>query len=52
MAKIGIANLNRDGNWNDTRELAILADELGYDCLTVREAWGGMLSVLSHIYLQ
>ena len=50
MAKIGIANLNRDGNWNDTRELAILADELGYDCLTVGEAWGGdAFSTLAHI---
>ena len=50
MAKVGIANLNRDGNWEDTRELAVLADDLGYDCITVGEAWGGdAFTTLAHI---
>ena len=50
MAKVGIANLNRDGNWKDTRELAVLADDLRYDCITVGEAWGGdAFTTLAHI---
>ena len=50
MAKVGIANLNRDGNWEDTRELAVLADDLRYDCITVGEAWGGdAFTTLAHI---
>ena len=50
MQKVGIANLNRDGNWKDTRELAVLADDLRYDCITVGEAWGGdAFTTLAHI---
>ena len=39
--KVGIAGLRAPGgSWQDTLRLAKLADELGYSCITMGEAWG------------
>lgn len=41
MRKVGLMGLRRQGSkWNVTKDLAILADELGYSCITMGEAWG------------
>lgn len=39
--KIGISNLRAPGaSWRDTLRTAKLAEELGYSCITMGEAWG------------
>ena len=39
--KIGISNLRVPGaSWKNTLEIAKLAEELGYSCITTGEAWG------------
>src|ERR1044071_8659982 len=41
MADIGLMGMRVPGaSWRDTREAAILAEELGYSCLTMGESWG------------
>ena len=40
IMKIGISNLRVPGaSWKDTLEIAQLAEELGYSCITTGEAW-------------
>lgn len=39
--KIGISNMRVPGaSWKETLEVAKLAEELGYSCITTGEAWG------------
>ena len=41
MSKVGLMGLRPPGSeWNVTKDLAMLADELGYSCITMGEAWG------------
>lgn len=41
MTRIGITGLRPPGaTWRDTIRIARLAEELGYDCITMGEAWG------------
>ena len=41
MGDVGIMGLRAPGaDWKYTRELASLADELGYSCIAMGEAWG------------
>lgn len=41
MGDIGIMGLHVPGmSWREIRESAILAEELGYSCLTMGESWG------------
>ena len=41
MGEVGIMGLRPpDGTWRDVLELASRADELGYSCITMGEAWG------------
>ena len=41
MGDVGIMGLRPPGSdWNYTKRLARLADELGYSCITTGEAWG------------
>ena len=38
--KIGISNMRAPGAlWKDTLRMAKLAEELGYSCVTMGEAW-------------
>ena len=40
MGKVGLMGLRPPGsNWETTKELAILAEELGYDNITMGESW-------------
>ena len=40
MGDVGIMGLRPPGSdWNYTKELARLADELGYSCITMGESW-------------
>ena len=41
MGDIGLMGLRAQGrSWREVREIAVLADELGYSCLTMGESWG------------
>ncbi len=41
MGEVGIMSLRPPGaSWSETLRLASLADELGYGCITMGEAWG------------
>ena len=41
MGQVGIMGLRAPGgSWDDTKELAIMADDLGYSCITMGESWG------------
>jgi len=41
MGKVGIMGLKAPGgSWEETKELAIMADDLGYSCITMGESWG------------
>jgi F420-dependent oxidoreductase-like protein len=41
MADIGIMSPQAPGmSWREVREAAVLAEELGYSCLTMGESWG------------
>ena len=41
MGDLGLMGLRSPGmSWNDVRELAVLADELGYSSLAMGESWG------------
>ena len=41
MGKVGIMGLRAPGgSWDETKELAIMADDLGYSCITTGESWG------------
>ena len=41
MGKVGIMGLKAPGgSWEETKELAIVADDLGYSCITMGESWG------------
>ncbi len=40
MVKVGLMGLRPPGSeWRVTRDLALLAEELGYDCITMGESW-------------
>jgi F420-dependent oxidoreductase-like protein len=42
MGSVGIMGLRvPDAPWRETRDAAVLADDLGYSSLTVGESWGG-----------
>ena len=41
MGDVGIMGLRAPGgSWDETKELAIMADDLGYSCVTMGESWG------------
>lgn len=41
MGDVGLMGLRAPGmSWSDVRELAVLADDLGYSCLAMGESWG------------
>ena len=41
MGDVGIMGLRAPGgSWDETKELAIMADGLGYSCVTMGESWG------------
>ncbi|MCH7787292.1 MAG: LLM class flavin-dependent oxidoreductase [Chloroflexi bacterium] len=41
MGDVGLMSIRAPGaSWRDVREIAMLADELGYSSLTMGEAWG------------
>ena len=41
MGKVGLMGLRAPGgSWDETKELAIMADDLGYSCITTGESWG------------
>src|SRR5262250_877249 len=41
MGDVGLVGLRVPGaSWRDTREAAMLAEQLGYSCLTMGESWG------------
>ena len=41
MGDVGIMGLHVSGmSWREIRESAVLAEELGYSCLTMGESWG------------
>ncbi len=41
MGDVGIMGMHVPGmSWRETRESAVLAEELGYSCLTMGESWG------------
>jgi F420-dependent oxidoreductase-like protein len=41
LGKVGIMGLRAPGgSWDETKELAIMADDLGYSCITTGESWG------------
>src|SRR5258705_941718 len=41
MGDIGLMGMHVPGmSWRDTREAAVLAEELGYSCITMGESWG------------
>ncbi|MDP6454774.1 MAG: LLM class flavin-dependent oxidoreductase [SAR202 cluster bacterium] len=41
MGDVGLMGLRAAGqSWKDVRETAVLAEELGYSCITMGEAWG------------
>lgn len=41
MGDVGLMGLRAQGrSWREVREIAVLADELGYSCLTMGESWG------------
>ncbi len=41
MGDVGIMGLHVPGmSWREIRESAVLAEELGYSCLTMGESWG------------
>lgn len=41
MGDVGLMGLRTPGmSWSDVRELAVMADELGYSCLAMGESWG------------
>src|SRR5215831_16122247 len=41
MGDVGLMGMHMPGmSWRETREAAVLAEELGYSCLTMGESWG------------
>jgi len=41
MGDIGLMGMHVPGmSWRETREAAVLAEELGYSCITMGESWG------------
>src|SRR5437016_11375829 len=41
MGDVGLMGMRVPGApWRDTREAAVLAEQLGYSCLTMGESWG------------
>src|SRR5688500_16916194 len=41
MGDVGVMGMHVPGmSWRETREAAVLAEELGYSCLTMGESWG------------
>ena len=41
MGDIGIMGMHVPGmSWREMRDSAVLAEELGYSCLTMGESWG------------
>jgi alkanesulfonate monooxygenase SsuD/methylene tetrahydromethanopterin reductase-like flavin-dependent oxidoreductase (luciferase family) len=41
MGDVGIMGLHVPGmSWREIRDSAVLAEELGYSCLTMGESWG------------
>src|SRR6266550_3374388 len=41
MADVGLMGMHVPGmSWREMREAAVLAEELGYSCLTIGESWG------------
>ena len=41
MGEVGLMSLRVPGaSWREVREIAMLADELGYSSLSTGEAWG------------
>jgi F420-dependent oxidoreductase-like protein len=51
MGDVGLMGLPGPGmSWREIRDAAILAEELGYSCLTVGESWGeDALTSLAHL---
>ncbi len=42
MGEVGIMNPGAPGmSWREIRDSAVLAEELGYGCITMGESWGG-----------
>ena len=41
MSDVGLMGMHVPGmSWRDIREAAVLAEELGYSCITMGESWG------------
>src|SRR2546428_7175660 len=41
MGEVGLMGMRVPGaSWRDTREAAVLAEQLGYSCLSMGESWG------------
>ena len=41
MGDVGLMGMHVPGmSWREMREAAVLAEELGYRCLTMGESWG------------
>ena len=41
MGDVGLMGMRVPGvSWRETREAAVLAEQLGYSCLTMGESWG------------
>ena len=41
MGDVGLMGMHVPGmSWRETREAAVLAEELGYSCITMGESWG------------
>ena len=49
--KVGISNIRTEkGTWEDSKEIAIHAEKLGYSCISIGESWGeDAFSALSQV---
>jgi alkanesulfonate monooxygenase SsuD/methylene tetrahydromethanopterin reductase-like flavin-dependent oxidoreductase (luciferase family) len=53
MGDVGIMGMHVPGmSWREIRESAVLAEELGYRCLTMGESYIGGMGVFYHEYMQ